>query len=93
MLSTFDENFQRIRDVEQFAMDSLSRGGLYGDGSIAEAELHCQGYAGENNPPHDVVIGCRIKRMANGNHRHTFTLNGKPIACHKITLRLGELGV
>jgi len=92
MLSTFDANFQRIRDVEQFAIDSINRGGLHGDGMIGEAEYHCQGYAGEGNPPHDVIIACRIKNV-NGNRRFTFTLNGKRIACHKIALRLGELGV
>ena len=92
MLSTFNENFQRVRDVEQFAIDSLNRGGLHGDGMIGEAEYHCQGYAGESNSPHDVILGCRVKVTKSG-RRHTFTLNGKRIACHKITLRLGELGV
>ena len=92
MLSTFNENFQRIRDVEQFAIDSIERGGLHGDGMISEAELHCQGYAGEGNPPTDIVIGCRIKVTKTGSRRFTFTLNGRRIACHKITLRLGELG-
>jgi hypothetical protein len=92
MLSTFDTNFQRIRDVEQFAIDSIDRGGLYGDGMIGEAEYHCQGYAGEGNPPHDIVIACKIKVNQAGNRRFTFTLNGKRIACHKITSRLGELG-
>ena len=87
MISTFNENFQRVRDVEQFAIDSLNRGGLHGDGMIGEAEYHCQGYAG------DVILGCRVKVTKSGNRRHTFTLNGKRIACHKITLRLGELGV
>jgi hypothetical protein len=93
MLSTFNENFQRIRDVEQLAIDSLNRGGLRGDGMIATAEYHCQGYAGEGNLPHDVVIGCTVKVTKNGSRLHTFTLNGRRIACHKITLRLGELGV
>lgn len=93
MLSTFDANFQRIRDVEQFAIDSLNRGGLHSDGMIAEAEYHCQGYTGEGNPPADVVLGCRIKVNHKGSRRFTFTLNGKRIACHKIALRLGELGV
>jgi hypothetical protein len=93
MLSTFDVNFQRIRDVEQFAIDSLDRGGLHGDGMIGEAEYHCQGYAGEGNPPHDVVLGCKIKVTKTGSCRFTFTLNGRRIAAHKIALRLGELGV
>lgn len=92
MLSTFNENFQRIRDVEQSAIDSIERGGLHGDGMIAQAELHCQGYAGEGNPPHDIVLGCTIKVTKKG-RRHTFTLNGRRIAAHSITLRLGELGV
>lgn len=92
MLSTFDQNFQRIKDVEQFAIDSINRGGLHGDGMIGEAEYHCQGYAGEGNP-HDVVICCRIKVTKAGSRRLTFTLNGRRIARHKITLRLGELGV
>ena len=93
MLSTFNENFQRIRDVEQFALDSLQRGGLHGDGKIAEAEYHCQGYTGENTPPADIVLSCKIKVMANGNLRSDFKLNGKRIAAYKIALRLGELGV
>jgi hypothetical protein len=94
MLSTFDANFQRVRDVEQFAIDSIERGGLHGDGMIGEAEYHCQGYAGEGNPPHDVVIGCRIKvNSFTGKRRFTFTLNGRRIACHKIALSLGNLGV
>jgi hypothetical protein len=38
------------------------------------------------------VIACKIKVTKNGNRRFTFTLNGKRIACHKIALRLGELG-
>lgn len=92
MLSTFDQNFQRIRDVEQFALDSLNRGGLRGDGMIGEAELHCQGYAGEGNPPHDIVISCRVTITQKGKLRSDFKLNGKRIACHKIALRLGELG-
>lgn len=87
MLSTFNENFQRIRDVEQSAIDSIER-----DGMIGQAEIHCQGYAGEGNPPHDIVLGCTVKVTKNGNRRHTFTLNGRRIACHKIALRLGELG-
>ena len=94
MLSTFDANFQRVRDVEQFAIDSINRGGLHGDGMIGEAEYHCQGYTGEGNPaPADVVIGCHIKVNQAGNRRFTFTLNGGRIARHKIALRLGELGV
>lgn len=93
MLSTFDANFQRVRDVEQFAIDSIERGGIHGDGMIGEAEYHCQGYTGEGNPPADVVIGCRIKVNVAGNRRFTFTLNGGRIACHKIAHRLGELGV
>lgn len=93
MLSTFDTNFQRVRDVEQFAIDSINRGGLHGDGMIGEAEYHCQGYAGEGIAPHDVMIGCRIKVNQAGKRRFTFTLNGRAIARHKITLRLGEMGV
>ena len=93
MLSTFNENFQRVRDVEQFAIDSINHGGFHGDGMIGGAEYHCQGYAGEGNSPHDVILGCTVKVTKSGNRRHTFTLNGKAIACHKITLRLGELGV
>jgi len=93
MLSTFDANFQRVRDVEQFALDSINRGGLYGDGMIGKAEYHCQGYTGEHTAPADVVIGCRIKVNQTGNRRFTFTLNKQPIARHKIALRLGELGV
>ena len=95
MLSTFDANFQRIRDVEQFAIDSINRGGLHGDGMIGEAELHCQGY----NPTgisgrQDVIVACKIKvNPMTGNRRFTFTLNGRAIARHKIALRLGELGV
>lgn len=92
MLSTFDANFQRIRDVEQAAMDSLNRGGMRGDGLLAQAEYHCQGYQGEGKPPADVVIGCRIK-VTGTRQRFTFTLNGKRIACHKIALQLGSLGV
>lgn len=92
MLSTFETNFQRIRDVEQFAIDSIERGGLHGDGMIGEAELHCQGYAGEGNPPHDIVICCRVTITQKGKLRSDFKLNGRRIACHKIALRLGELG-
>ena len=93
MLSSFDANFQRVRDTEQFAIDSIGRGGLRGDGMIGEAEYHCQGYTGEGNLPADVVISCRIKANQAGNRRFTFTLNGARIARHKIALRLGELGV
>ena len=93
MLSTFDQNFQRIRDVEQAALDWLDSKLKRDVDPIGEAEYHCQGYAGEGNPPHDVVIGCTVKVTKNGNRRHCFTLNGRRIACHKITLRLGELGV
>ena len=92
MLSTFNENFQRIRDVEQFAIDLLDSKLKRDINPIGEAELHCQGYAGEGNPPHDIVIGCTVKVTKTGNRRHTFTLNGRRIACHKIALRLGELG-
>lgn len=91
MLSTFNENFQRIRDVEQFAIDNLDS--KRDVNPIGEAEYHCQGYAGEGNPPHDVVIGCRVSVTQKGKLRSNFTLNGRRIACHKITLRLGELGV
>jgi hypothetical protein len=95
MLSTFDANFQRVRDVEQAAIDSLSRGGMRGDGLLAEAEYHCQGYnPGGPVSQRDVVIACRIKvHPTTGNRRFTFTLNGKRIACHKIALQLGSLGV
>ena len=93
MLSTFDANFQRVRDVEQLAIDSFNRGGLHGDSMISEAEYHCQGYTGEGKPPADVVIGCRISVNVNYIRRFTFTLNGARIARHKIALRLGELGV
>jgi hypothetical protein len=92
MLSTFNVNFQRRRDVEQFALDSMNRGGLKGDYKVGEAELHCQGYAGEGKIPHDIVIGCRVKVIKSGSIRSDFTLNGKRIAAHKIALRLGELG-
>jgi len=90
MLSTFETNFQRVKDVEQFAIDSIDRGGLHGDGMIGQSELHCQGYAGEGNPPHDIVLGCTVKVTKNGNRRHTFTLNGRRIACHKIELGGGN---
>ena len=93
MLSTMNENLQRVNDVEQFAIDSIERGGLHGDGMIGEAEYHFQGYAGECNPPHDVVIACKIKVNQAGNRRFTFTLNGARIARHKIALQLGSLGV
>ena len=93
MLSTMNELISKVNDTEQFAIDSINRGGLHGDGIIGEAEYHCQGYTGEGNPPADVVIGCRIKVNVNGNRRFTFTLNGARIARHKISLRLGELGV
>ena len=92
MLSTFETNFQRIRDVEQFALDSLNRGGLRGDGMIGEAEYHCQGYAGEGKVPNDIIISCTVKVIKSGGLRYDFKLNGRRIACHKITLRLGELG-
>lgn len=93
MLSTMNELISKVNDTEQFAIDSLNRGGLRGDGMIAEAEYHCQGYTGEGNAPASVVIGCRIKVNQAGNRRFTFTLNGGRIARHKIALRLGELGV
>ncbi len=93
MLSTFDANFQRRKDVEQFAIDSLLRGGMRGDGKIAEAELHCQGYTGEGNPPADIVLKCRIATIKGGKKRTTFYINGRQIAAHKIALQLGSLGV
>ena len=93
MLSTFDQNFQRIRDVEQFALNVLDSKLKRDVDPIGEAEYHCQGYSGEGNPPHDVIIGCRVSVTQNGKLRSDFKLNGKRIACHKITLRLGELGV
>jgi hypothetical protein len=92
MLSTFNENFQRIRDVEQAALDLLDSKLKRDVDPIGEAEYHCQGYAGEGKSPHDIVIACKIKVNQAGNRRFTFTLNGKRIACHKIALRLGELG-
>lgn len=92
MLSTFGTNYQRLRDVEQFAIDSINRGGLHGDGMIGEAELHCQGYAGEGNPPRDIVIWCRVTITKRGKLRSDFKLNGRRIAAHKIACRLGELG-
>jgi hypothetical protein len=93
MLSTFDQNFQRIKDVEQFALNVLDSKLKREISPIGEAEYHCQGYAGECNPPHDVVIACRVSITQKGKLRSDFRLNGKRIACHKITLRLGELGV
>lgn len=93
MLSTFNENFQRIRDVEQAALNILDSKLKRDINPIGEAELHCQGYAGEGNPPHDIVIGCRITITQKGKLRSDFKLNGRRIACHKIALRLGELGV
>jgi hypothetical protein len=94
MLSTMNENLQRVNDTEQFAIDSINRGGLHGDGMIGEAEYHCQGYTGEHTLPADVVIACKIKvHPTTGNRRFTFTLNGARIARHKIALQLGSLGV
>jgi len=93
VLSTFDQNFQKLRDVEQAALELLDSRLKMGGKPIGEAEYHCQGYAGEGNPPHDVIIGCRVSITDNGKLRWGFKLNGKRIACHKITLRLGELGV
>lgn len=89
MLSTFDANFQRRRDVEQFAIDNWRHNQSRGYG---EAEYHCQGYNGEGIPPSDHVITCRYTNR-NGKERSDFKLNGKRIAAHKIALRLGELGV
>lgn len=96
MLSTYSENFQRRRDVEQFAIDNLDSKlmraipsqSLYG-----EAELHCQGYTGEGKPPADVIIACRVTVTDKGRMRRSFTLNGRRIAAHKIALHLGSLGV
>lgn len=93
MLSTFNQNFQRIKDVEQSALNILDYKLKRDVDPIGEAEYHCQGYAGEGNPPHDVVITCRVSITQKGKLRSDFRLNGKRIACHKITLRLGELGV
>ena len=93
MLSTFNENLQRIRDVEQAALNLLDSKLKRDTNPIGEAEYHCQGYSGEGNPPHDVVIGCRVSVTMRGKLRSDFTLNGRRIAAHKITLRLGELGV
>jgi hypothetical protein len=93
MLSTFNQNFQRVRDVEQAALDLLDSKLKRDVDPIGEAEYHCQGYAGEGNLPHDVIIGCRVSVTQKGKLRYDFKLNGKRIACHKITLRLGELGV
>jgi hypothetical protein len=88
-----NELLAKVNDTEQFAIDSLNSGGLHGDGMIAEAEYHCQGYTGLGNPPSDVVIGCRIVVNVKGSRRFMFTLNGARIARHRIALRLGELGV
>lgn len=94
MLSSFDQNFKRVCDTEQFAIDSLNRGGLRGDSLEAAAELHCQGYTGEHSAPSDVVICCRIVvNPQTKRQRFTFTLNGRRIARHKIALQLGSLGV
>ena len=93
MLSNFDQNFQKLRDVEQAALELLDSRLKLGGKPIGEAEYYCQGYAGEGNPPHDVIIGCRVSVTQKGKLRSDFKLNGKRIACHKITLRLGELGV
>lgn len=92
MLSTFETNFQRRRDVEQFAIDVLDSKLKRDIEPIGEAELHCQGYAGGGNPPHDIVIWCRVTITKRGKLRSDFKLNGRRIAAHKIALRLGELG-
>lgn len=93
MLSSFNDNFRRVCDTEQAAIDSLARGGLRGDGLEAHAELYCQTYEGERNPPGEAVIACRIKvNQTTGRQRFTFTLNGRRIARHKIALALGSLG-
>jgi hypothetical protein len=92
MLSTFEENFQRRRDVEQFAINMLDHKAKHQENPIGEAELHCQGYAGEGKVPHDIIIGCRVTITKGGRLRSDFKLNGKRIAAHKIALRLGELG-
>jgi hypothetical protein len=90
MLSDFNTRFQMINDCEQFAIDMLER--YAHANNVGEAEYHCQGYAGEGKPYTEHVIGCKVTQ--NGKiRRHTFTLNGKRIARHKIALRLGELGV
>lgn len=89
MLSDFAVRFRMVNDCEQFAIDTLER---YPTKNVGEAEYYCQGYAGEGKPYIEHVIGCKVTEK-NGIRRHTFTLNGKRIARHKIALRLGELGV
>lgn len=93
MLSSFSDNFRRVCDTEQLAIDSLNRGGLRGDSLEAHAELYCQTYEGEHNPPGEAIIACRIVvNPLTKRQRFTFTLNGRRIARHKIALALGSLG-
>lgn len=89
MLSDFAVLFRMVNDCEQFAIDMLERSGK----GYGEAEYHCQGYAGEGKPYTEHVIACKVIITNKGTRRHTFTLDGKRIARHKIALRLGELGV
>lgn len=85
MYSDFDTRFKMVNDCEQLAIDTLER---YSSNDIGRADYYC---SGTNNTEH--VISCTVKQKYNGNRVHTFTLNGKRIARHKIALRLGELGV
>ena len=89
MLSDMNVRLQMVNDCEQFAIENLER---YSNKNVGEAEYHCQGYAGEGKPYPEHIIGCKVVEN-NGKRRHTFTLNGKRIARHKIAMRLGELGV
>jgi hypothetical protein len=81
-LASFDQNFQRRKDVETLALSNM---GLPGR-TIGEADLHCQGYAGEGRFT-DIKISCRISKG-----RTTFMLNDRRIAAHKIAIQLGNLG-
>jgi hypothetical protein len=95
MLSDFNTRFRMVGDCEQSAINLFEHRAKQGHASpYGEAEYHVQGYAGEGKTPHDIVIGCRVSMRRPNNRRvHTFTLQGKRIARHKIALRLGELGV
>lgn len=88
MLSDFTTRFRMVNECEQIAIDMIERS----TADYGEAKVHCQGYSGEGKPYTEHIIGCRITEK-NGKRRHTFTLDGKRIARHKIALRLGELGV
>lgn len=78
----FNQNFQRRKDVETFAMANAE----LPNRPYGEAELHCQGYAGEGRFT-DITISCKIAKG-----RTTFKLNGRRIAAHKIAISLGSLG-